>query len=204
MTATFNNNAHSPTGAYKIKDTKSYGSVHAVPVRARHVFQRVACEGFQAVQKRKLEHLKATVLKEVVNRKESGVLFYCPSYFDFVALRNTLMKMEIKHVAVTEYARWSEVQRGRSRFFHGEVPVMLYTGRMWFFHKTRIRGCKRIHFFSPPFYTEEYAEIAGWIEEGGAAATTFTKYEGGEMERAVGVKSWRHIRESEKATFVFE
>jgi U3 small nucleolar RNA-associated protein 25 len=203
MVATFNNNAKSPIGAFKFKDTRGYGSVHNVPVRARHVFQRIDCESFASVQKRKLEYLKSTVLKEISNRRETGVMFYCPSYFDFIALRNVLIKMEMKYVAVTEYARWSEVQRGRSRFFHGEIPIMLYTGRMWFFHKTKIRGCKRIHFLSPPCYNEEYSEIASWIEDGGGVATSFTRYEGAEMERVVGAKGWAHIKESEKSTFVF-
>jgi hypothetical protein len=115
MTATFNNNARAPAGAVKVKDTRGYGSVHNVQIKARHAFQRVDSADFRSVQKRKLEFLKASVVKEVVNRKETGVLVYCPSYFDFVAVRNMLMKMEVRHAAVTEYARWSEVQRGRSR-----------------------------------------------------------------------------------------
>jgi len=203
MTATFNNNAQSPAGAYKIKDTRNFGSVHHVPIRARHVFQRVECASFDMIQKRKLEYLKLSVVKEIVNRKENGVMFYIPSYFDFVAVRNLLLKMEVKFVAVTEYARWSEVQRGRSRFFHGEAPIMLYTSRMWFFQRVKIRGAKRIHFFAPPEYDEEYGEIASWVEGGGGVGTIFTRYEGAEMERAVGVKGWKHMRESEKSTFVF-
>ena len=96
-----------------------------------------------------------------------------------------------------------------ARFFHGELPIMLYTGRMWFFNRTKIRGVKRVHFFSPPEYTDEYAEIASWVEGGGGGgggggvATTFTKFEGAAMEKVVGVKGWKHLRESEKGTFVF-
>ena len=51
-----------------------------------------------------------------------GTLFYIPSYFDFVALRNILLKHEIASshfVSITEYSRGTEVTRGRARFLQG-------------------------------------------------------------------------------------
>lgn len=34
---------------------------------------------------------------------------------------------------ICEYSRESEIARGRSRFFHGQKDLLLYTGRCHFF-----------------------------------------------------------------------
>jgi hypothetical protein len=36
-------------------------------------------------------------------------------------------------VFVSEYSRDSEISRGRSRFFHGQKDILLFSGRAHFF-----------------------------------------------------------------------
>lgn len=47
-----------------------------------------------------------TLLKEIEGKK--GVLVYIPDYLIYSNLRAILIKKDVKHVAFTEYSRWSE------------------------------------------------------------------------------------------------
>merc|ERR1711865_1182960 len=90
---------------------------------------------------------------------------YIPSYFDFCALRNTLLKNELTNlfVSVTEYARSTEISRGRARFLQGRKPLLLYTGRAHFFHRHAIKGIRNLIFFGLPEHAEFYSDYVNLI-----------------------------------------
>lgn len=72
----------------------------------------------------------------------AGQLIFVRSYFDFVRLRNFLKEEAASFVGLCEYAKHSDVSRGRSNFFHGRRRIMLYTERAHFYHRYRLRGVK--------------------------------------------------------------
>ena len=77
----------------------------------------------------------------------AGQLIFVPSYFDFVRLRNFLKGQEAQFVGLSEYAKTSDVSRGRSHFYHGRRRIMLYTERSHFYNRHFIRGvqvCKSL------------------------------------------------------------
>ena len=101
-------------------------SVCDVLVGAKHVFQRVPCKSHSMQGDDRLKYFIDVVLKQIVRLNQKRTMIFVPSYFEFVALRNVLIKREkdnvdrgIDFVSVTEYSRVSEVSRGRARFHQG-------------------------------------------------------------------------------------
>jgi U3 small nucleolar RNA-associated protein 25 len=117
-------------------------SISNVTVRVKQVFQRVACESVSQVGSSRLRYFSEHILPKLIRLKQKHTLIFIPSYFDFVSVRNLLLKQEVSFVSVTEYARISEVSRGRARFHQGRKSIMLYTGRAHFFLRHEIKGAR--------------------------------------------------------------
>jgi U3 small nucleolar RNA-associated protein 25 len=123
-----------------------------------------------------------------------------------------LIGLQANAVYVSEYSRDSEISRGRSRFFHGQKDIMLFSGRAHFFRRFLIRGAKHIIFYSLPEYAHFYPELVNRLGDthgegaGGGASSClvlFTQYEKMALERMVGMKRATHMVSSKKTTFMF-
>jgi U3 small nucleolar RNA-associated protein 25 len=153
-------------------------------------------------------------------------MIFIPSYFDFVSLRNALLKRHqdlngigcIDFVSITEYARGTEVNRGRARFLQGRKAVLLYTGRAHFFLRHAIKGARHIIFFGLPEYSDFYSELVNGLEDdlksneqgidessslSSSCTVLFTKYESHALERIVGSSNCSRMVKGDKSTFVF-
>ncbi|MCJ1440069.1 MAG: rRNA-binding ribosome biosynthesis protein utp25 [Stictis urceolatum] len=130
-----------------------------------------------------------------------GILLYIPSYFDFVRVRNFLAASQsaqnVSFGSISEYTPHKETARARSHFITGRHSVLLYTGRAHHFNRLRIRGCKKIIFYSLPENPIFYKEIAGdflskSISEGivdpndATSRAVFSRWDALKLERIVG------------------
>jgi len=75
------------------------------------VFQRVPCDSLASQDDSRFEYFVGTVLLQVLRSKQTHTAVFIPSYFDYVRVRNHLMKNKASVVNVHEYSRGSEVQR---------------------------------------------------------------------------------------------
>ncbi|CAM9951142.1 unnamed protein product [Discosporangium mesarthrocarpum] len=135
-------------------------------------------------------------------------MVFLPSYFDYVRVRNHLMKIKASSVNLSEYSRGSEVARSRSRFFRGDRDIMLYTGRAHFFNRYVIRGIHHLVFYSLPEFPQFYPELVNLLEEADSVTavtclTLFTRFERLALERVVGEERADHMITSPKNTFLF-
>jgi U3 small nucleolar RNA-associated protein 25 len=150
--------------------------------------------------------------------KQKHTLIFIPSYFDFVSVRNLLLKQEASFVSVTEYARVSEVSRGRARFHQGRKNMMLYTGRARFFLRHKIKGVRHVIFFGLPEYADFYSSIINihMLSDGLtefdvdvvtqmplSCLSLFTKYEARQLERIVGTGNANKMIKGEKSSYLF-
>merc|ERR1740139_144241 len=185
----------------------------------RQVFQRVPCQSIATQGESRLRYFKSTVLPQLLRpddhnnnnnnnnttvlsttslheRQQKYTLLYIPSYFDFISIRNLLTKLEASFVSITEYARVSEVSRGRARFAQGRKPLMLYTGRAHFFGRHMIKGVRHLVMYGLPEHGEFYPGFVnlllaeddnGDVEDGDGGGMSclclFTKYDGHVFER---------------------
>ena len=219
--STFKHHSTSYKGCFKMRrkipTTQDASMSQVLLYQLKQVFIRIQCESLSSQTKDRLSYFADKVLPKLRQMKQKHTLIYIPSYFDFIALRNYLLKKELQFVSVTEYARVSEVSRGRARFLQGRKPIMLYTGRAHYFLRHGIKGAKHVIFFGLPEHADFYPKILNNItttnanEEKEQQTTShdpsclvlFTKYEAHALERIVGTSHCNQMIKSDKSTFVF-
>ena len=69
------------------------------------------------------------LINDLIKAKLDGILVYIPSYFDFIRIRNSFEKDEIKFLTLSEYTERSEARKVRNFFEAREFPIMLFTER---------------------------------------------------------------------------
>jgi U3 small nucleolar RNA-associated protein 25 len=215
--AAFNRKGTSIAGKLKVR--KRYpddqASICNVLTNVRQIFQRVPCDSFLTQGDCRLKYFREHILPQIIRTKQSHTLIFIPSYFEFVSLRNLLLKLEISFVSVTEYARGSEVSRGRARFLQGRKPIMLYTGRAHFFLRHHIKGAKHLIMFGLPEYADFYPGLLNMLADQPnlnddaldspmSSLGLFTSYDALSLERIVGSKRCERMLSGEKNMFLFK
>jgi U3 small nucleolar RNA-associated protein 25 len=211
--STFKRNASSVAGILKLgrRVRVNEASLVNVMVATKQVFQRVPCKSFATQGAERLKYFELHVLPEIQRTKQKHIMIYVPSYFEFISLRNLLLKKELDFASVTEYARPTEVTRGRTRFLQGRKQIMLYTGRAHFFSRHTMKGSKRLIFFGLPEHAEFYSEVVNMLNLGIAdelhrtshCLALFTQYEAHALERICGRQNGERMLKGEKSTFMF-
>jgi U3 small nucleolar RNA-associated protein 25 len=216
--STFRRHAKNVEGQMRIrkKVPTENASICDVMVRVKQVFLRMSCPTVSEAGSARLRFFADHVLPKLQRLKQKHTLIYIPSYFDFVAVRNLLLKREAKFVSVTEYARISEVSRGRARFLQGLKPIMLYTGRAHFFLRHKIKGARHLIFFGLPEYDKFYPAVVNMLNEGltddeeddvsrlpMSALSLFTKFDAHQLERIVGTSHAERMINGDKSSYVF-
>jgi U3 small nucleolar RNA-associated protein 25 len=220
LISSFNRHSKSIKGKLTVRKRVSPddASICDVMTKVRQVFQRVNCDSFLTQGDARVKYFSDVILPQLMQTKQKSTLVYIPSYFDFLAVRNVMLKHDVasKHfVSVTEYARNTEVSRGRHRFLQGRKRIMLYTGRAHFFLRHKIKGAKHLIMFGLPEYPEFYPELLNMLstenqgdEEDGldmplSCLSLFSKYDAQCLERIVGTKHSERMIKGEKRTFLF-
>ena len=220
INATFKHGTPSPvSGVAKIrrKISAEDSATASVLNDVRQVFQKIHCLQPSDAGPSRLKYFADVVLPQLEKMEQKHTLIFIPSYFEFIAVRNLLLRRESSFVQVTEYARTSEISRGRSRFYHGQKSIMLYTGRCHFFKRHAIRGARHLIFFGIPEHPDFYADMVNGVESGGEGGSErdvgtepksclvlFTKYEAFALEGVVGTDHMKHMVKSEKKTFMLQ
>jgi U3 small nucleolar RNA-associated protein 25 len=182
-------------------------------VPMRQVFQKVSAPTPKDQGDSRVDFFVKNVLPQILQEKQKQTMIYIPSYFDFVTLRNIMMKRELSFVNVTEYSRITEVSRGRARFLQGRKPIMLFTGRCNYFHRHAIKGLRHLIFLGLPEHPEFYADQVNLINTSTenldpeaplpSCLVLFTRYEAHALERIVATGNCSRMLRSEKNTFMF-
>jgi len=215
--STFKRHAQSMEGALKLRlrVPTDDSRLNDIIVRAKQVFQKIHCLSFTNQGNDLLKYFADQVLPQILQSKQKHTMIFIPSYFDFVSVRNLLLKKEADFVSVTEYARVSEVSRGRARFLQGRKPLMLYTGRAHYFSRHAIKGVRHLIFFGLPERADFYSGLVNELnkgldrdgdQEGNAPASVlalFTKFEAHSLERVVGKQHCDRMIKGEKQTYMF-
>ena len=213
INAAFKRYAQSRAGSMKVRRVTSdnEAALNDVVVPVRQVFQRIPCDSFRNQSEARVVFFAEKILPQIVRKKQKHTMIYIPSYFDFVSIRNILLKRNADFVSVTEYARVSEVSRGRARFLQGRKNILLYTGRAHFFSRHNMKGCRHLIFVGLPEHADFYSQITNTLNEeqsdGEALPVSclslFTKFEVHALERIVGKKTTQRMVKGAKSSFMF-
>lgn len=79
------------------------------------MFQRVPCDSPAFQDDARFEYFTGTVLPQLLRVKQSHTAVFIPSYFDYVRVRNHLVRNKVSAVNVHEYSRASEVRESEMR-----------------------------------------------------------------------------------------
>lgn len=146
---------------------------------------------------------------------ESQVLLFVPSYFDFVRVRNRLIKIaeeetSLRFSSICEYSGHRDVTRARCQFYDRLINLVIMTERFQFFRRQWIRGANTIVWFGLPENCEFYPEVlnmtAEAIENGCEVQSIalYDQFDAFNLERIVGVARCREmIAETSDTTYVF-
>jgi len=233
LLSSFKRFSKSLSGAVKVRRKIREGVLSNVFVPMKQVFQQIPVKSFHYQSKARVEYFMQHLLPTIQRNEQTHTCLYIPSYFDFCALRNTLLKNELVNlfVSVTEYARATEISRGRARFLQGRKPLLLYTGRAHFFHRHAIKGIRNLIFFGLPEQAEFYSDYVNLIATASSGSSIgdqhmmvdtnnegssmnnnnketscialFTKYEVHALERIVGSTNCNKMISSTNSTFMF-
>jgi U3 small nucleolar RNA-associated protein 25 len=218
--STFRRYAKNVEGQLKIREKvpSDDASICNVMVHVKKVFQRVACQTVSEAGSTRLRYFSDHILPKLMRLKQKHTLIYIPSYFDFIAVRNLLLKREANFVSVTEYARVSEVSRGRARFLQGRKSIMLYTGRAHFFLRHKIKGARHLIFFGLPEYADFFSAVVNMLNEGlsrteedgddisrmpMSCLALYTKFDAHPLERIAGTLHADKMIRGEKSSYLF-
>lgn len=210
--STFQKFAKSVSGLVRVrrKIGAADSAVSSVLLPTPQAFIRVNASSLSKASEERFNFFRDKILSKILETKQKHTMIYIPSYFDFVTIRNYLLKRELAFVSVTEYSRTTEVGRGRARFLQGRKPIMLYTGRAHFFHRHFIKGVRHLVFFGLPEDPIFYSELVNRLNEGldddvdtSNSLVIFNKYDSFSLERVVGTDNSKRMVNGEKKSFLF-
>ena len=106
--------SHAGMARLQRRTSGDQASISQVVVPIQQVFFRVSAKTFTEQGQARLEYFKRHVLPKLF--QQSHTMIYIPSYFDFVWIRNVLLKKQeddddVEFVSVAEYSRVSEVSQ---------------------------------------------------------------------------------------------
>ncbi|KOB75443.1 Digestive organ expansion factor-like protein [Operophtera brumata] len=172
--AVINKKCHNYAGRVLVENPIEVGSIQQVLLQVPQVFHRFnAPSPLEAVDAR-FEYFVKEVLPKQRDALMSHTLIYVPSYFDYVRLRNYFKKEDIGFDG--------KIARARDMFFHSEAHFMLYSERVHFFRRFRIKGIRHIIFYQPPTYPHFFSEMCNLMQE-----VNQNKYGGSEHNMSVTV-----------------
>lgn len=183
----------------------------------KQIFQRIPCSSKALQGDSKIQYFAKKILPQLLRLKQKHTLIFIPSYFDFVSVRNLFLAAETtSYVCVTEYARTSEISRGRARFHQGLKNIMLYTGRAHFFKRFFMKGVKHLICLGLPEHCEFYPQLMNMMfradirndgddsnDSPPSCLGLYTKYDAHALERIVGTKNCERMICGEKSSFLF-
>jgi len=199
----FNKMCFNFSGKVMVHRDPEKGTIQSSLYDSPQFFHRVACESPNGLSQRlaKFEYLKKKVIPYHRSAGMKQTLIYC-NYHSFVQLRNYFREAEIDFLFINEYDSEKHIRNARIHFRKRHPHFMLYTERLHFHYRFRLRGIHHIIWFDLPQYPMFYPELLNLMDTNHQACTStsvFTRFEGQKLLEIVGSKQAAHMINSEKS-----
>ncbi|XWS70966.1 hypothetical protein CRYUN_Cryun03dG0096200 [Craigia yunnanensis] len=163
MNALFNRHCLNYQGKVKsVRDHK--GVLPKVLSQVRQIYERFDADSIADVDDARLEYFAKKVFPKIKDSEQGGIMLFVSSYFEFVRLRNFLKSQNASFCLLGDYTDQRDISRARVWFFEGKRKIMLYTERIHFYRRYKIRGIRNLIIYSLPERKEFYPEIVNMLE----------------------------------------
>ncbi|KAH9507288.1 hypothetical protein Btru_056834 [Bulinus truncatus] len=202
LLSVFNKHCHNYTGKILVLRDDQVGTIKSSMSETPQIFHRVQCDAPDGLSQRKakFEYLKKKIIPYYTSAGMKQALIYC-SYYSFVMLRNYFREAEIDFLFMNEYDTERHMRNARIHFRKRHPHFMLYTERLHFHYRFRLKGIHHIIWFDLPQYPQFYPELLNLMEVTRQACTTtalYTKYDSQKLAEIIGSKQTSHMLSSEK------
>ncbi|XVF50516.1 hypothetical protein PTKIN_Ptkin04bG0107400 [Pterospermum kingtungense] len=190
----------------KVKSVRDHkGVLPKVLSQVRQIYERFDADSIADVDDARLEYFAKKVFPKIKDEEQGGIMLFVSSYFEFVRLRNFLKSQNASFCLLGDYTDQRDISRARIWFFEGKRKIMLYTERIHFYRRYKIRGIRNLIIYSLPERKEFYPEIVNMLEGSDDLACTvlFSLFDKLRLERIVGSAPAKRMIKSEKGVFVF-
>ncbi|ESP02309.1 hypothetical protein LOTGIDRAFT_138628, partial [Lottia gigantea] len=211
ITALFNKNSHNYSGKIQIQRKPSNGSICHIVTQLPQTFHRFNCNNFSQVCDDRFNFFVKKILPNIQDHMKKHTMVFIPSYFDFVRIRNYFVKEEMNFVQMNEYVKEDKLSKYRWLFFVGKVPFMLYTERLHFYRRYRVRGIHHIVFYELPHYAHYYSELCNMLKDPKrnmdnvelTCSVLYCKYDVQKLAETIGTERASVMINSEKSVHMF-
>ncbi|RKP33519.1 hypothetical protein BJ085DRAFT_22753 [Dimargaris cristalligena] len=203
--------------AGKVRITRSHpGVITKVVAKIPQVFTRVDCPSLAQADDTRFQYFTDTLLPNMMAAAwtAKGVLIFVPSYFDFVRVRNYMLKQNYSAGFISEYSNRRDITRHRLAFFRGQLSFLVITERFHFYRRYRIRGIQHVVYYGLPQHNHYYPELINFMAltnatkgafdaEDWTCTALFTNYDLQQLERVVGTDVAKKMVVGAKSVFTF-
>ncbi|CAI0460700.1 unnamed protein product [Linum tenue] len=211
INSSFNNWCVNYQGKIKSVCETHKGVLRKVLPDLRQIYERFDVGSIADIDDIRLAHFINKVSSEKVfpkikDSEEGGIMIFISSYFEFVRVRNFLKSQNASFCLLGDNTKPKDVSRARNWFIQGKHKIMLYTERLLFFRRYKIRGVRDLIIYSLPERKELYPEVVNMLEGANnsnmSCTALFSKLDWLRLERIVGTASARRMVTSDKPVFV--
>ncbi|CAL1529402.1 unnamed protein product [Lymnaea stagnalis] len=199
----FNKHCHNFTGKIIVQRDGKVGTIRSSITDSPQIFHRVPCDAPDGLSQRKakFDYFKKKIIPYHTSAGIKHTLIYC-NYYSFVMLRNYFRESETDFLFMNEYDTEKHMRNARIHFRKRHPHFMLYTERLHFFYRFKLRAIHHILWFDLPQYPHFYPELVNLMETSRQACTTtalFTKYDAQKLIEITGKQQAGHLLNSEKS-----
>ncbi|ESQ50816.1 hypothetical protein EUTSA_v10023137mg [Eutrema salsugineum] len=204
INALFNHHCLNYKGKMKLA-CEYKGVLQEVLLPVEQIYGRFDADSVDHANDARLEYFTKKIFPKIKDSAQGGVMIFMNSYFELVMLRSFLKSQNASFCVLGEYTEKEGKSKARQEFFEGNKKIIIYTERAYFYWRYKIRGIKKLIFYSLPERKEFYPQIMNMLEESHDMMSTalFCRFDQLKMERIVGHASAKRMISSEKSSFCF-
>ncbi|KEG09950.1 U3 small nucleolar RNA-associated protein 25 [Trypanosoma grayi] len=139
--------------------------------------------------------------------RDVRTIIFVPSYFDYVRLRNYMIREHRDaFAAICEYTSLQQQRKALGQFTDLERPLLLVTERFYFFKRYFVKLAEVMVFYSPPVFPAFYMSLVSRLvanSPNAFALTLFCRFDTHELNRIVGTRRTRQLLEREADAYSF-
>ena len=96
--ATYRQYSNSIIGNLRIKQIYHTGYITQIKLNIKQIFQKVPCTSYITYNNDKFNYFICNILLQLIRYDQKRTLIIAPSYFDYIRIRNELMRREVRSV----------------------------------------------------------------------------------------------------------